>query len=246
MIIIAISKKLVINKDKIDLITTRYNNNFLNNINRKGRKVIDYDNLSVEELRTIKQNKINYLKSKTIKKLDNLCKLNNFKYWITIHVNSKKQYNNLMDTLKKADKELKFLSLASWSIESNLHYHIMINSILSKQDIEKRLQKLNDYDIKLIENQSRLTGYLRKNIVTDVIFILNSADEKFNDKQLQILKYKNLLSCSKNLNKTIIKKIDSNSSIEDIEELKDTIHLTDNTIVFKNRDSIIQIDKFIK
>lgn len=245
----ATSKKLITindkNNKKIDLITTEYNDNFINNRNNKGRPIINYYNLSEEEFKLKKQNKINHLKRKTIKELDILCSLNVFKYLITIHVNNKKQYNNLMDKLKKADKNMSFLSLASWSKISNLHYHILLNSSLNNENIEKRLNYL-DYDIKLINNQKNLVGYLRKNIVKDTIGVLNLDTEEVKNKQIDILKYKNILSHSRNLNKPIIKKIDSNLKIKDIKELKDTIHLKNDTITYKNIDSTVKIDKFIK
>lgn len=245
----ATSKKLITindkNNKKIDLITTEYNDNFINNRNNKGRPIINYYNLSEEEFKLKKQNKINHLKRKTIKELDVLCFLNVFKYLITIHVNNKKQYNNLMDKLKKADKNMSFLSLASWSKISNLHYHILLNSSLNNENIEKRLNYL-DYDIKLINNQKNLVGYLRKNIVKDTIGVLNLDTEEVKNKQIDILKYKNILSHSRNLNKPIIKKIDSNLKIKDIKELKDTIHLKNDTITYKNIDSTVKIDKFIK
>lgn len=241
--IIPVSKKMIIKNNKIDLITTTYSNNFNHVINRNGRPKSDCSLLSDKQFEQIKQNKIVYLKNKTIKKLDDLCILNKFNYWITVHVSSKNDYSKLIDRLKKADCNLKFISLAAWSIKSNLHYHILLNSTLNKDSIDKRLKKL-DYDSKIITNQTKLIGYLRKNIVVDMIGILNSTDAELKDKQIEILRYKNILSNSKNIDKPIIIKLDKDIELKDIKELDNTQYTE--TIKYNNLDSKVQIDKFTK
>lgn len=240
----AISKKLVITDDKIDLITTNYSNTFINNINRRGRTaIVDYDLLTDEQFKKMKQNKINLLKNKTIKKLDNLCNLNKFNYWITIHVNSQSDYSKFIDRIKKADKQLKFISLASWSMESNLHYHILIQSTLEIDTINRKMSKLN-FDCKKVTNQTTLIGYLRKNIAKDIINVLSSEDLDLKHKQIEVLQSKNILSYSKNIIKPIVKKLDKDIKFADIEELQGAEYLE--TIEYNNLDSKIQIDKFEK
>ena len=239
MIFIKTSQKMIIVKDNITLITTEYKDEF-GSLSTRGRTKKDFNNMSGYELNEKKKSKIKRLRNKIIRDIENICDLNVFKYYVTIHVNTREDYKKLMNRLKKADKGLKFLSLAAWSFKSDLHYHILIDSTLSLSEVTKRLYKLKDYDIQVIRNK-KLVGYFRKNIVDDIIKVLNSEDEELRDKQIEILKFEKILSYSRNIIKPEVKIIES---IEDLKELERAEH--QQTKEYTSGSSRVIINKFLK
>jgi hypothetical protein len=238
----AISKKIVTVNNKIDLISTTYSDSFNENINRSGRKSIDYNELNEEQFNRVKQNKCKYLvrKCKNYKEIYNYCELNDFNYFISVHA-TKKEYENLNDRLRKADRNIKFLSLACWSKGANLHYHMLVDTKLKKVQLEKKFQNL-DRKIEKLRYQKGLEKYFKKNIVEDILPLLNSKDPEHKEKQIEILKYNKILSNSRNLIKPIIKKLDASTTLKEVIEAENAEYIE--TKEAKNKgDSKIRIDK---
>ena len=97
----AISKKIVIDKNTIDVITTTYNNNFINNINTKGRKKHDYELLSDNELKKCINQKIHTLKNHN-KTLDYIRDNNEFNVFMTIRGANKLSLKKMLDRIRKS------------------------------------------------------------------------------------------------------------------------------------------------
>ncbi|ELP5185394.1 hypothetical protein VB566_15115 [Clostridium perfringens] len=236
-----ISKKIVINNTEINLIETNYNENFLNIRNKKGRTNKDYYKLSDKEfINCLNQAQIKIRKYN--KTLEYIFKNNEFKYHITLSKTNKLGLKRAIDRIKKTDKDLSYVSLASWTIETDLHYHMLVNTRLTIEELNKKLKNI-DSNITEIYS-SRILKYLKKNINYDTLSVLRNIDKKeLKDKQIEILEYSKILSYSKDIKYKPIEI--KNPTEEQIEEIKkNTTYLK--TIEYKKVDSNVIIEKFEK
>ena len=233
----ATSKKIIIDNNKIDIVTTNYNKDFLNNINRQGRKKHDYELLSDEQLKRCIHQKIKTLKQYN-NKLNYIRDNNDFNVFVTVRGINKIGLKKLLDRIRKADKNLAYVTLAAWSINMDLHYHIILNTSLSEKELNDKLKNI-DSKIKIIYNQKKLLRYLKKNLNYDTIYVLKQVDNlELRDKQIEILNYSKILSYSRNIkHEPIIIKNPSQEKLQNIYNYMETIE-------YKNLDSMIQIDKF--
>ncbi|MBO3389482.1 hypothetical protein JJB46_14640, partial [Clostridium perfringens] len=147
-----------------------------------------------------------------------------------------------IDRIKKTDKDLSYVSLASWTIETDLHYHMLVNTRLTIEELNKKLKNI-DSNITEIYS-SRILKYLKKNINYDTLSVLRNIDKKeLKDKQIEILEYSKILSYSKDIKYKPIEI--KNPTEEQIEEIKkNTTYLK--TIEYKKVDSNVIIEKFEK
>lgn len=236
-----ISKKIIINNTEINLIKTNYNENFLNIRNKKGRTNKDYYKLSDKEfINCLNQAQIKIRKYN--KTLEYIFKNNEFKYHITLSKTNKLGLKRAIDRIKKTDKDLSYVSLASWTIETDLHYHMLVNTRLTIEELNKKLKNI-DSNITEIYS-SRILKYLKKNINYDTLSVLRNIDKKeLKDKQIEILEYSKILSYSKDIKyKPIEIKNPTEEQIEGIK--KNTTYLK--TIEYKKVDSNVIIEKFEK
>ncbi|MBO3414886.1 hypothetical protein JJB68_14700 [Clostridium perfringens] len=236
-----ISKKIIINNTEINLIKTNYNENFLNIRNKKGRTNKDYYKLSDKEfINCLNQAQIKIRKYN--KTLEYIFKNNEFKYHITLSKTNKLGLKRAIDRIKKTDKDLSYVSLASWTIETDLHYHMLVNTRLTIEELNKKLKNI-DSNITEIYS-SRILKYLKKNINYDTLSVLRNIDKKeLKDKQIEILEYSKILSYSKDIKYKPIEI--KNPTEEQIEEIKkNTTYLK--TIEYKKVDSNVIIEKFEK
>ncbi|EGT3614310.1 hypothetical protein E5N06_13355, partial [Clostridium perfringens] len=192
-----ISKKIIINNTEINLIKTNYNENFLNIRNKKGRTNKDYYKLSDKEfINCLNQAQIKIRKYN--KTLEYIFKNNEFKYHITLSKTNKLGLKRAIDRIKKTDTDLSYVSLASWTIETDLHYHMLVNTRLTIEELNKKLKNI-DSNITEIYS-SRILKYLKKNINYDTLSVLRNIDKKeLKDKQIEILEYSKILSYSKDI-----------------------------------------------
>lgn len=238
----AVSKKIIIDNNKIDIVTTNYNSTFINNINRQGRKKHNYDLLTYKELKKCLNQKIKQLKQYD-KTLNYIRDNNEFNVFVTIRGINPLGLKKFIDRVRKADKELQYVTLTSWSITSDLHYHIIFNTKLSKEQLENKLKGMDDQII-IIYNQKKLLRYFKKNLNFDTSYILKQIDNlELRDKQIEILSYAKILSYSKNIKHKPIEI--KNPSQDQLQEIYNNSQYVD-TIEYDNLDSTIQIDKFIK
>ncbi|XZM68824.1 hypothetical protein ACSXAL_15240 (plasmid) [Clostridium perfringens] len=236
-----ISKKIIINNTEINLIKTNYNENFLNIRNKKGRTNKDYYKLSDKEfINCLNQAQIKIRKYN--KTLEYIFKNNEFKYHITLSKTNKLGLKRAIDRIKKTDTDLSYVSLASWTIETDLHYHMLVNTRLTIEELNKKLKNI-DSNITEIYS-SRILKYLKKNINYDTLSVLRNIDKKeLKDKQIEILEYSKILSYSKDIKYKPIEI--KNPTEEQIEEIKkNTTYLK--TIEYKKVDSNVIIEKFEK
>lgn len=236
-----ISKKIIINNTEINLIKTNYNENFLNIRNKKGRTNKDYYKLSDKEfINCLNQAQIKIRKYN--KTLEYIFKNNEFKYHITLSKTNKLGLKRAIDRIKKTDKDLSYVSLASWTIETDLHYHMLVNTRLTIEELNKKLKNI-DSNITEIYS-SRILKYLKKNINYDTLSVLRNIDKKeLKDKQIEILEYSKILNYSKDIKYKPIEI--KNPTEEQIEEIKkNTTYLK--TIEYKKVDSNVIIEKFEK
>ncbi len=238
----AISKKIVIDNDKIDIVTTNYNKSFIDNRNNTGRKKHDYELVSDEQFKKCLNQKIKTLKSYD-NKLNYIRDNNKFNVFITIRGINRLALKKFIDRVHKADKELQYVTLASWSMDMDLHYHIILNTSLSQEQLESKL-KLLDGKIENIYYQKKLLKYFKKNLNYDTSYILRQVDNlELKNKQIEILEYSKILSYSKGIKyKPITIKEPSQEQLQEI--YNNSTYLE--TIEYNNLDSSIQIDKFIK
>jgi hypothetical protein len=239
----ATSKKIIfIDNNKIDIVTTNYNKDFINNINRQGRKKHDYELLSDEQLKRCINQKIKTLKQYN-NKLNYIRDNNSFNVFITIRGINRLGLKRFIDRTRKADKNLAYVTLASWSIKMDLHYHIILNTSLSKKELEDKLKNI-DAKIEIIYNQKKLLKYFKKNLNYDTIHILKQINNKeLRSKQVEILNYSKILCYSRNIKHK--PKIIKNPSQKQLQEVYNNATYLE-TIEYKNIDSTIQIDKFEK
>lgn len=238
----AVSKKIVINKNKIDVITTNYNDNFINNINRKGRNNHDFELLNDEQFKKCLYQKISTLESynDTLKYIEDNNKFNKF---VTIRGINKQGLKKLLDRIRKADNKLSYVTLAAWSVEMDLHYHMLLNTSLSQEQLQSKFKNL-DVNIQEIYNIKTLRSYFQKNVNFDTIHVLKQFDnEELRDKQIDILRYSKILSYSKDIKykPEVIK----NPTTEQLQEVfNNNEYEYKGTIEYENLDSKIIIDKF--
>lgn len=235
------SKKINIDNNNIDLIETNYNTKFLDNINRAGRnKVEDYELLSDEEFKR-KLNEAQRKLKKYNRKIDYIYKNNTFKYFLTLRGINKQGLKRALDRIRKADKNLSYASLASWTVKTDLHYHILLNTNLTIQDLNKKLKNI-DSDIQNIYSD-RVKNYIKKNINYDTNYILRQVDNlELKDKQIEILEYSKILSYSTDIKyKPITIK---NPTQEQLEEVYNNTYLE--TRNYNKIASIVTVHKFIK
>ena len=215
----ATAQKIIKSNNRIDVIETTYNNSFKNVINRNGRPKRDFELMSDTAFKKCKYEKINLLK-KYNRKLDFIINHNRFNYFITIRGINSESLKKFLDRVRKNDKELRYLTLASWSKNLNMHYHILFYTKLSYEELERKMKNIIDYKIIDIYYQRGLLKYFKKNINYDTIYILKQNSEKnseLRDKQIEILKYGKLININKKVNKEIeIRK----PSIEQINQIK--------------------------
>ena len=215
----ATAQKIIKSNNRIDIIETTYNNSFKNVINRNGRSKRDFELMSDTAFKKCKYEKINLLK-KYNRKLDFIINHNRFNYFITIRGINSESLKKFLDRVRKNDKELRYLTLASWSKNLNMHYHILFYTKLSYEELERKMKNIIDYKIIDIYYQRGLLKYFKKNINYDTIYILKQNSEKnseLRDKQIEILKYGKLININKKVNKEIeIRK----PSIEQINQIK--------------------------
>lgn len=238
----AISKKIVINNNKIDVITTNFNKNFINNINRAGRKKHNFEMLSDEQFKKCLNQKVKTLKSYN-NKLNYIQENNKFNVFLTIRGINKHSLKKLLDRIRKADTGLSYVTLASWSVEIDLHYHILLNTSLSQEQLESKVKEL-DSNIQEIYYSKKLYKYIKKNLNYDTIYVLKQVNnEELRYKQIEILEYSKILSYSKDIkHKPIIIK---NPSQEQLQEIYNSgKYEYQETIEYENLNSKIQIDKF--
>lgn len=236
-----ISKKIIINKNNIDIVTTNYNKEFLNNINKQGRVKHNYALLSNKRFKKCLKNKI-----KTLKKYNNTLDFirdnNEFNIFLTIRNINKQSLKRFVDRLRKTDKQLQYVTLASWSIKIGLHYHIILNTSLSSEQI---IQKLKNENVKLenIYNKTKLVKYFKKNLNYDTIHILKQTNAELKQMQIEILSYSKILTYSKGIKyKPVTIKNPADEQIKEIYNNSEYIE----TIEYNNLNSKIQIDKFVR
>lgn len=238
--IMAISKKIVIDNNKIDIITTNYNDKFIQNRNNTGRKKHDFELLSDDQFKKCLNQKIKKL-SDYDKKLNYIRDNNEFNVFITIRGINSRALKLFIDRTRKADNNLEYVTLASWSIKMDLHYHILLNTSLNEEQLKDKLKE-TDADIQYVYNQQKLMQYFKKNLNYDTSYILRQVNnEELKDKQIEILEYSKILSYSKGIK---CKPLEiKNPTQEQLEEVYNKATYLE-TIEYDNLDSNIQIDKF--
>lgn len=241
------SKKIIINNNNIDIQTTSYNNNFKYNINRKGRNkytLEQYEKMDYEKFIKCLNQKI-----KTLKKyndmLDYIRDNNTFDYFLTIRGINNIALKKLLDRFRKADKDFEYVSLAAWSINMDLHYHLLLKTNLSQDLIEKKVEEV-DSKVETIYNSRKLYKYFKKNINYDTINVLMQFDNQdLKSKQIDILIYSKILNKSNGIkHKPIIIK---NVTDEQIEEyIKNAEYLETIDYEYNNTNTHVRIDKYEK
>lgn len=196
--------------------------------------------LSDEQFKKCLNQKIKTLKDYN-KKLNYIKENNEFNVFLTIRGINKQALKKLLDRIRKADPKLSYVTLASWSIEIDLHYHILLNTSLSQEQLENKAKEL-DSNIQGIYDSKNLYRYFKKNLNYDTLYILRQVDNKeLKYKQIEILEYSKILSYSKDVKyKPITIKNPSQEQLQEIYNNSEYIE----TIEYENLDSKIQIDKF--
>lgn len=82
---------------------------------------------------------------------------------MTLRGINKTSMKKFLDRIRKADKNLKYLSLASWSQSLDLHYHILLYTNLTRNDLKKKMRDIKDYNIQSIYSIKTLLNYFNKN-----------------------------------------------------------------------------------
>lgn len=236
------SIKIKYNIDSIDIINTTYNDKFIHNINRHGRsKIIDIKYLkNNKELFISKLEQAEKKIRKNYKDFQYFLRTYTFNFFITLSGITKKEYMKFIDRLRKADKNLDYVSIAAWSEKSDLHYHIVIKTILAFSQLKDKI-KFVDAKIEKIYDQKKLIGYFGKNLIQDTISILKKVDnEDLIDKQLEILSYSKILNYSKNIKKPLEIK---NPSIDELKAISENYNCV-KTIKFSKGNSTVRVNKF--
>lgn len=171
--------------------------------NRLGRPVRNYRELDEVQFLKCKQQAIKKLKSND-RILKNIIKQNSFRYFLTIRGINQIEFKKIFERIRRLDKNLKYVVLRSWSIKSELHYHILLDLKIEKEIIEKKLYRNNrknkiDYKLDYIDNLKRVGQYMRKNINFDNIYILRQNEIEYKDKQIEMLEISRILTYSQNI-----------------------------------------------
>lgn len=212
----------------------------MDNINRQGRTKRDYELISDYQFKKCLNQKIATLKSYN-KTIDYIKNNNEFNVFLTVRGINKATLKRLLDRVRKQDSELKYLTLACWSSDLDLHYHILLNTFLDKEQLQSKLKEI-DNNIQAIYYSKKLYRYIKKNLNYDTIYILKQVNNKdLKDKQIEILSYAKILSYSKNVQykPTIIKE----PTQEQLQEVYNNSTYLE-TIEYNKIDSQVQIDKF--
>ena len=153
------SIKIKYNIDSIDIINTTYNDKFIHNINRHGRsKIIDIKYLkNNKELFISKLAQAEKKIRKNYEDLQYFLRTYTFNFFITLSGITKKEYMKFIDRLRKADKNLDYVSIAAWSEKSDLHYHIVIKTILAFSQLKDKIKFVDNED--LIDKQLEILSY---------------------------------------------------------------------------------------
>lgn len=243
----AISTSIKIKDNKANVYTTSYEP-----IKNPGGKPLDYASLGTEALARKRYKKVNRI-NENQKTFNDYINNNQFDYYITLSSIDPQTKIDILKAIKKDDNGSEFVSVATWTYDTytgDLHYHILLKTILSQEEVEKHLTKCNS-DVQAIYNQQRLAGYFRKNF-NDTIYVLKQTEKTtlnvdyadLREKQLEILNCKYILTNSKNLNKTeeiVIK----NATDADIAELEKNYDNT-SSYSFLNYGSEVKVDQYTK
>lgn len=241
------SKKIIIDNNNIDIQTTFYSNNFKHNINKKGRNTYtldQYEKMDHERFIKCLNQKIKTLKSYN-DMIDYIRENNTFDYFLTIRGVNNRALKKLLDRLRKADKDFEYVSLAAWSMNMDLHYHLLLKTNLSQDLIKKKVEEV-DSKVEAIYNSKKLYKYFKKNINFDTSNVLMQFDNQdLKSKQIDILMYSKIINKSKGIKyKPIIIK---NATDEQIEEyVKNAEYLETITYEFNNTNTHVRIDKYEK
>lgn len=239
MITLPISKKIIINNDKTDIVTTTYNQSFISNINTRGRRKHNFELLDDEQFRKCINQKIRQLKGYN-RKLDAIAMNNDFNFFITLNKINSLALKKFIDRVHKADKELKYVTLACWTIDTGLHYHILFNTSLTASQLQDKL-KLIDNDVKPIYDLKYLINYFKKNINFNTCHILTKFDnEELKDIQIEILEYSKILVTSKNVKMPKIIKNPTEEQLQDVYSSNEYLE----SFEYTKLDSTIIVDKF--
>lgn len=238
-----VASKLIQHGHVIDIITTTYDRKFEQHINRKGRPTRNFEAISPAVFRKCRYEKIKLLR-KSNKQLEYISNYNNFNYFITMRGINKLSSKKFLDRVRKVDNDFKYLTLASWSKALELHYHMMVYTKLSYNELEKRMRKIIDYKIERIYNQHGLVKYFKKNINYDIIHILkqdSSNDSELMDKQIEILKYGKIINVSNNVDKPKEIKSPSNQQLQQLRKK----HIFIEKFDYEVGNSRVEIEKFL-
>lgn len=245
-----ISKKIIINNDKTDIVTTTYNQSFISNINTRGRMKHNFELLDDEQFSKCINQKIRQLKGYN-RKLYAIAKNNDFNFYITLNKINSLALKKFIDRVHKADKELKYVTLACWTINMGLHYHILFNTSLTSSQLKDKL-KLLDCNVKSIYDLEGLIVYFKKNINYNTCHILRLfyaeelrktliyTEEEIKDKQIEVLEYSKILVTSKNLKMPNIIKNATEEQLQDVYSNNEYLE----SFEYTKLDSTITVDKF--
>lgn len=207
--------KVLRSKRAPKIITTNYSENFTNHINRNGRPRKDFEKISDVQLKKCIEEKIKLLKSYK-NRLNYIVSYNTFNCFVTLRGINKTSMKKFLDRIRKADKGLKYLSLASWSQSLDLHYHILLYTNLTRNDLKKKTKDIKDFDIQSICSIDKLLRYFKKNVNFDTIHILqqdSSNNDELRTKQIEILKYGKTINVSTNIEKQQVIRNPSNEEL---------------------------------
>lgn len=213
-----------------------------------GKKNLDYSTLHRLAFQNCLNSKKDALKAYN-RVLDDYNMNNIFNVFITLSAITPKHKGELLKKLKTLDPSSSYVCLAAWTLSSDLHYHIAMNTTLDLDTIKKTLNKC-DAKAKEIYDQYGLFQYFKKNINYDTIWVLKQTEnttldidlDELREKQLQILNYTKTLTASRNIGKAKVTKI-SNVSREQIEKAKELCEYKE-SVKFSKNGSDVKIDKF--
>ena len=240
----AIAQKIIESGNRINIIEKTYNNSFKGIINRNGRPKRNFELISDDVLKKCKYEKIHSLK-KYNRKLNFIINNNKFNYFITIRGINSKSLKKFLGRVRKSDKELKYLTLASWSKNLDMHYHILFYTNLSYEDLQKKMKDIVDYKIESIYYQKGLLRYFKKNINYDIIYILkqdSKNNSELREKQIEILKYGKLM----NINKKVNTKVEiKNPTHEQLNYIRNNYKFS-GSFDYKVLGSNVSVEQYIK
>jgi hypothetical protein len=230
-----------------------------------GRKNIDYSLYSGDTFKHYCSKKMDRLTA-NCRTLTDYFNNNTFNYFLTLSVVDYKLFKKILDDIRDADKDRAYVSIAAWTIESDLHYHIALNTNLTKRKLRKIISSAYNargiyncgisnnkrYRIKNIYNQAKLCNYFKKNINYDTKYVLKQTEnttlnvdlDKLRAKQLEILNYSKILTYSNNLKKVKVTKI-KNATPEQVAEIEKNYKYKE-TVKFAKAGAVCIIRKFVK